>query len=348
MTTKDFSFSYRISPTSISLLIHNENGFNPIIIPSTHMNFKAVRDELAKDPDYDLNRLYELTDIPRAIAIKTDGRVEVYNGVVKFDGEIIHNYAATRIIEHVQQKLPIIPMMRFLDRLMDNPNKEIRVDLFEWLEKGDMPITEDGCFIGYKYVQDDYYSAHTGKDGKVLHALHTEVSMPREECDENRAESCSTGLHFCGFGYLSSCYVYNNRIIIVKVDPKDVTAIPAYYDSQKGRCCRYQVVGEITDNIKDHYRGKRIVDNDASLEGVKTQPDIVEEIDNKSDGNLDRDAIKEALRDIKFNHVKSGKTFKGYRIWDTVNKKGQRGASAELGVPRTTIQNWLNVINESL
>ena len=36
--------------------------------------------------------------------------------------------------------------------------------------------------------------------------------------------------------------------MIVKINPKDVVAIPADYNNTKGRTCRYEVVGEYTDD----------------------------------------------------------------------------------------------------
>jgi hypothetical protein len=332
---------YRMSSKSITLML----GSAPMIIPSSHMNFERVTEAL-KQAIHDFDLIKSLADIPTAIALATAGKVSVFEGTVLYDGAACHNFLAQRILEHVQKSLPFAPLMAMLDRMMLNPNVEIREDLFKWLESGDMPITEDGCIIGYKYVQRDYYSSHSGNDGKVLHALHTTVSMPREQCDESRHNTCSTGLHFCSFGYLGS-YNYNQRTIIVKVAPEDITAIPKDYNNQKARTCKYEVIGEIDRGVvtEDVYTGKGIVPNDGALEGVVTQPEGVEE---PKQVELHKDDIKEKLSKMKFTHSGTGKTFKAYRVWNAISKEGQRGASKTLGVPRTTLQNWLAAINEAL
>jgi len=71
--------------------------------------------------------------------------------------------------------------------------------------------------------------------------------MPRDKVDNDRNRTCSTGLHFCSKTYLpafggSSGY----RVMIVKVSPEDVVAIPSDYKNAKGRACKYEVVGEIS------------------------------------------------------------------------------------------------------
>lgn len=331
---------YRISSKSITLLLGNV----PKIIPSSHMNFDKVKEAL-NQPVHDIDAIRNLADIPAAIAIDSAGRVKVYDGEVHFEGQKTNNFLATRILDHVKLGLSIQPLMLFLDRLMLNPNEQVREDLFKWLESGDMPVTEDGCFVGYKYVQADYYSAHSGTNGKVLHALHTVVEMPRGECDESRYNTCSTGLHFCSYGYLSTGYASNYRIIIVKIAPEDVTAIPTDYHQQKGRCCKYEVIGEITQNRDDHYRGKVVVDSEATLAGVETVPEGATEAKETEATEGD---IKTKLADMSFTHAKSGKKFKAFRVWKEITKKGQRAASKVLGVPRTTLQNWLAAINEAL
>ena len=70
--------------------------------------------------------------------------------------------------------------------------------------------------------------------------------MSRKECDKERDNVCSTGLHFCSLEYLPNFGSSSNgeRTVIVKVNPKDVTSIPSDYNMSKGRCCEYEVVGE--------------------------------------------------------------------------------------------------------
>lgn len=75
-----------------------------------------------------------------------------------------------------------------------------------------------------------------------------EVSMPREECDENRHNSCSKGLHFMSVKY--NLRLGSEKLVIL-VNPMNVVAFPSY-DTTKGRCCAYMPIAKaITNNNGD-------------------------------------------------------------------------------------------------
>jgi hypothetical protein len=72
------------------------------------------------------------------------------------------------------------------------------------------------------------------------------VEMERNEVDDNKDQTCSTGLHFCSQDYLPHFgNGYDSRVVILKINPADVVSIPSDYNNAKGRACRYEVVGEI-------------------------------------------------------------------------------------------------------
>ncbi|MDW9491742.1 hypothetical protein [Sinorhizobium meliloti] len=244
---------HRISDRSLSVLV--DGRFRTIT--NQAINFDAIV-ALLRSGEATEDAVRDLIDIPTFIKKATFGRVEITEGEVVFNGIVQSGYMADRILQHLHAGVDIGPYARFLDNLMDNPSEYVREDLFKWVEAGDMPFTEDGCFLAYKYVREDYYSAHSGKNGKVFHGLGEFVTMPRSECDPSRS-SCSTGLHFCSFKYLGD-YNQNRRIIIVKVHPSNVTAIPPDYGMQKGRCCAYTVVGELPqDQVQDILRGRLVL-----------------------------------------------------------------------------------------
>jgi hypothetical protein len=35
------------------------------------------------------------------------------------------------------------------------------------------------------------------------------------------------------------------RIVILKINPRDVVSIPTDYNNSKGRACRYEIIGEL-------------------------------------------------------------------------------------------------------
>lgn len=258
---------HRISLRSITVVLDGKVR----TISNEAANYNAIVEAL-RQPEHDEQFIRDLIDIPSFIKRLTFGRVVIEGDKVLFNGDTQSGYMADRIINHLHAGVDIAPYARFIDNLMDNPTEYVREDLFKWVEAGDMPFTDDGCFLAYKYVQDDYYSAHTGTNGKVFHGLGEFVTMPRSECDLSRS-SCSTGLHFCSFKYLGS-YSSNRRIIIVKVHPSNVTAIPPDYGMQKGRCCAYTVVGELpSDQVQDILRGRLVV---RSFKEFKLRGDVEE------------------------------------------------------------------------
>ena len=76
--------------------------------------------------------------------------------------------------------------------------------------------------------------------------------MRRNQVDEDKDRTCSYGLHFCSIAYLPHFLdSKDGKTMILKINPKDVVAIPADYNNTKGRTCRYEVVGEYTDNWRE-------------------------------------------------------------------------------------------------
>lgn len=134
-------------------------------------------------------------------------------------------------------------LMNLLANINSNPIKDIAPELYEWFAAGKAPITSDGCILAYKKVRKDFKDIYTGtmsnEPGKI-------VRMKQSDVDTNRFNECSRGLHFAALGYLSH---YGNssdgsRIVIVKVNPRHIFAIPRDYNCQKGRASEYFVVGE--------------------------------------------------------------------------------------------------------
>jgi hypothetical protein len=73
--------------------------------------------------------------------------------------------------------------------------------------------------------------------------------MPRNQVDEDKDRTCSKGLHFCSIKYLPHFSDHNGgHTMMVKINPADVVAIPADYNNTKGRCSRYEVVNEYTED----------------------------------------------------------------------------------------------------
>jgi predicted RNA-binding Zn-ribbon protein involved in translation (DUF1610 family) len=100
-------------------------------------------------------------------------------------------------------------------------------------------------------LNDDYTSIH---DKKTPNNVGTYLEMPRQEVDDNRNNTCSSGFHFCGREYLQSYGSKrrnNDRLLLLKINPADVVSIPSDYKNQKGRACKYLIYKDISDSSGD-------------------------------------------------------------------------------------------------
>lgn len=212
-----------------------------------HPNYHRIR-EAVKTKDYDL--VAKLVNISDAVKSYVSGKIRVENGRVMNGDSEIHGVVVDRILDMMREGFDSAPMVAFLENLMNNPSKRAVDELYLWLEKTSLPITEDGHFLAYKKVRDDYRDFYTGtmdnSVGKIL-------EMARNAVDDDRDRTCSEGLHFCSLSYLPQYHGGQGRVMIVKVNPADVVSIPSDYDNAKGRTCRYEVIGEHTSETTEAF-----------------------------------------------------------------------------------------------
>lgn len=206
--------------------------------------------EFVFDDEIDSALATPKVQIEKAIAAQSlSTKISVTDTAVLYNGKPVNNTLTVRMLEFLKQGVGIAPMVPFLENLLQNPSYRAVQDLYSFLEKGGIPLTSDGHFLAYKYVRDDYKDCYSGTYDNSVGQV---VEMPRNEVDENPSRTCSNGLHVCSYEYLPKT-PHGQRIVIVKVNPKDVVAIPADYNDTKMRVCRYEVVGEldITDGVKN-------------------------------------------------------------------------------------------------
>jgi hypothetical protein len=257
------TFPFTYSRDALSVFI----GGVPQTVHNSHPKwdeiFAIVTGKVASD-EATLKALLDTRAVIAAEVAKANfNRVTVGIDAILLDGKPVHSYLANRMMEMVKQGIDVAPWARFMEKLYNNPSKTAVEELYLWLEQANMPITENGNFLAYKKVKDDYTSYHKNADGsECRNDLGSTVSMPRNEVDDNRERTCSQGLHFCAWTYLPSYMGGSGKVVVVEIDPADVVSIPSDYNNAKGRAWRYLVRSEIEEETaRFAFEGQLVVAN---------------------------------------------------------------------------------------
>lgn len=218
--------------TGRSLTVMFKTGAKTIL--DTHPEFeKAV--ELFRDKNW--NELFVTMDKTEVINKFGAGEIKVMYGKVMYHGEELHGTIVERILQFIDNKIDAQPLLNFLNKLMENPSRNSVKQLYGFLEHKNMPIDPDGDFYAYKAVRNDFTDKHTGT---IDNSIGKTVEVPRNTVDDRSEKDCSFGLHAGSYRYVKHFASCDDKIIIVKINPKDVVSVPNY-DTTKLRCCRYTV-----------------------------------------------------------------------------------------------------------
>ena len=226
---------YILTDNSLTAIL---NGM-PYTIQNSHENWNTIIDAIKNDSVTE-DELLDLIDTATAVTNWSEGKVEVENGHVYFNGEVVHGTIVDKILSFIKDGISPTPLVRFLENLMLNPSRRSVSELYSFLEHGNMPITPDGHFLGYKSVRSDWKDHHTGKfDNSVGQVLE----MTRNSVCDDANLGCSYGFHVGSLEYATNFGGSDRKVVIVKVNPADVVSVPHDCDFQKMRTSRYEVVG---------------------------------------------------------------------------------------------------------
>ena len=253
--------------------------------------------EAIKNDDEDAVR--RAVNMKQTIIDTSCGNLELRNGTIYHDGEVLNHSLVDRILKMFAEGFDVNPLLKFLENLLQNPSYRARNELYGFLSACSLPITGDGYFMAYKKVQADYLDIYTSS---MDNSIGKTVSMKRNEVDEDSDRTCSAGLHVCSQSYLQhyGCASYGNtgktdRVLLVKVNPRDVVAVPKDYDNAKMRVCKYTVEGELEntqDSLEKDFTNE--YDDEPKAEPTVT---VKHDVDDFNDRN-DVDDFEDACDDL--------------------------------------------------
>jgi hypothetical protein len=236
----------------------------PFIKLKTHLvlNFPGMTKMVPAGPLYDKvvsmiaanasdAALLNAVDPSLKITNDKSGLYAVKNGEVFVRNEKLPTSLGNRILDFANSGLPFVPLLRFWDNCKMNPDPRAQTDLYKFLEHNGHPITSDGCFIGYRNVKRIVDENGNEKfvdwqTGTFDNSIGKKANMRREDCDSNPDVTCSKGLHVAALPYASTFKAKEEgaALVEVKVNPRDVVAIPTDYNGQKMRVCELHVIAE--------------------------------------------------------------------------------------------------------
>jgi len=269
------SFPYIVQGSNITVVI----GTTPHTVSKSHIAYNKLLSAIKAGEWETVQDIIE----PKQVVLNVgQGNVSIQGDKIFWKGREMHNALTKRMVAMIQEDFPVDPLVAFMENLMENPSKRAVNELYGFLEKNTLPITSDGCFLAYKKVRQDYLDCHSGtvlnkpaaymtdedtaaleeaagKNSEVTVEVVdgvTVVSMERNLVDDDQNRTCSTGLHFCSKDYLN--HFGGERIVILKINPRDVVSIPNDYNDSKGRCARYEIVDEIDKDKADEAFAKSV------------------------------------------------------------------------------------------
>lgn len=236
--------AYLISPRNITVTIDNKTQ---VINRSDSAADRII--ELLKKNDW--RSVYNLLNRSVSIPVFMDGTVQVKNGVVFNKGNVVHNLIAQRILEFMADGSPHRPLVKFLQKIEENPDERCKNSLYQFIEDYGIPLDESGCIVGYKSLQPDFTDWFSGK---IKHKVGKSVRWgthkgEREINDGDYGLDCAdSGYHVGNFDYANNFGEKGRVLCLVKVHPKDVISVPNEASMGKIRVKNYYVMGIYKDD----------------------------------------------------------------------------------------------------
>lgn len=227
----------------------------------------------------------------KAIVRRSLGAFTIENGVIYHGDLPVRNVIADRIVQLSDNGLPFMPAVNFLENILQNPSRNAVEAGYKFLELKGLPLTADGHFLAYKSVLKDYRSKTRGNEpvevssdggktwtqvtGNLPNNVGNILRIKRNLVDDSREKACSYGLHVGSLGYSGpQGWFYNSdsdRIIIVKVNPRDIVSIPNDAHEEKLRVCQYEVLQD----FKGAYEAPLTSNEGAEFDGVSDRVEVV-------------------------------------------------------------------------
>lgn len=243
-------------PNGPSLSVIFSNG-EVVPITKEHPSFKEISKKLVDEaPEEEIRALINPVKAIAARFERLSERVTTDGTNLFFDGDVLHDSLSDHILKlrrfeaEGNSEASWKPFVNFLEKLAQNPSKESRESLFDFITHWGLTIRNDGDVIAYKGIKNDFGSVQQGpgivnnvriKHGSLDNTPGNLVEIERSYVEANRDLACAQGLHVTTIDYASS---WGPRVVAVAFNPRDMVSVPRR-EVAKARVCRYEVLVEV-------------------------------------------------------------------------------------------------------
>ena len=269
-------------------------------IQPDHINYKKILNTL-KSGGATIAQLNELSDVAVTIREFSSGKLSIEGGRVKYGDFVLdHTPLIQRMFDLMDEGQSFMPLVKFVENLMENPSKASVDQLYQFLDQHGLPITEDGCFLAYKAVTVDFMDKWTCE---ISNKVGETVSVPRNSVVDDPDQNCAAGLHCGSLKYVGWYGNGGDNIILVKVNPKDAVSVPSSEATDKLRVCEYTVVdhygtyGDVYDGATKFLEGALYTTSGQRIEPSKLREDYKGMFDNESGDHWDNDEPEDYMDD---------------------------------------------------
>ncbi len=163
-------------------------------------------------------------------------------------------------VAHAQRTGQYKGLQRLIERMaaMQEKRGHSVEDLLRFLERGDLPIADDGSILAYKVLstrskgslypeaEGTFFDCHSGK---IPQRVGSRLVVDESLVDKNRKNECSNGLHIARRGYIRE--FPGDVLVLCKIEPEDVITVP-HNDPNKVRVCAYHIIARVS--AEDHHK----------------------------------------------------------------------------------------------
>jgi hypothetical protein len=191
--TNNGKFIYTQTDESESLVV---TGNVVRTVASSHPKFAELRDycfaQRKAGEGIDIDHALKLIDAGQ-VAVDTlrrvTDRVSYKGGKLLWDGEPVDSTLANHIVRMIKEgDENYVAFARFLENLDQNPSEASKKALYDFIAARDFTITDEGHFVGYKGVRQDYTSLQSGygivngveHDGRLDNSVGNVVEVPSQ------------------------------------------------------------------------------------------------------------------------------------------------------------------------